>query len=166
MKRLVLMRHAKSDWSGATSDHDRPLNARGRASATALGEWLRAQKIAPDTVLCSTATRAAETLKGLALGPGTDVRFTRDLYLADPETILATLRAASGDTVVIIGHNPGIGTMAGMIIETLDDGGITDYPTGATLVATFNFEDWADVKWRMGTMDQFVVPRDLPAPQQ
>ncbi len=165
MNRLVLMRHAKSDWSGATSDHDRPLNTRGRTSATALGDWLRQQKIAPDTVLCSTATRAAETLDGLALAPGAEVHFTRDLYLAEAERILAKLRESSGDTVLIVGHNPGIGTMAEMIVEMPTNGGIDHYPTGATLVATFDVKDWADVKWRTGKMNQMVVPRDLPASQ-
>ena len=45
MKRLILMRHAKSDWSTGGADHQRPLNKRGRNSAKALGDWLRAQGV-------------------------------------------------------------------------------------------------------------------------
>jgi phosphohistidine phosphatase len=104
-------------------------------------------------------------LDGLALAPCAEVHFTRDLYLAEAERILAKLREASGDTVLIVGHNPGIGTMAEMIVEMTTNGGIDHYPTGATLVATFDVKDWADVKWRTGTMIQMVVPRDLPASQ-
>ena len=58
MLRLILMRHAKSDWSHLDlSDHDRPLNNRGKASAAALGDWLRVKSYLPDQVLSSTAAR-------------------------------------------------------------------------------------------------------------
>ena len=67
MKRLILVRHAKSDWSLGMADHDRPLNVRGRASAAAIGRWLREKNLRPDQVLCSTATRTRETLDLLDL---------------------------------------------------------------------------------------------------
>ena len=63
-KTLILMRHAKSDWSsGVLEDHDRPLNARGQVAAAALGDWLRSKEWLPGEVLCSTATRTRENLQ-------------------------------------------------------------------------------------------------------
>merc|ERR1711964_256129 len=94
MKRLILMRHAKSDWSSAgTSDHDRFLNDRGRQNAVSLGQWLAQRSLIPDAALCSTATRARQTLDLLDLPPYTSVTFHRNLYLASAETLLTALRA-------------------------------------------------------------------------
>uniref|UniRef100_UPI0035189862 SixA phosphatase family protein n=1 Tax=Nioella sp. TaxID=1912091 RepID=UPI0035189862 len=62
MKRLILMRHAKSDWSLGQPDAARPLNARGQRSAEAMGDWLREKGYLPDQILCSSAQRTRETL--------------------------------------------------------------------------------------------------------
>ena len=68
MKRLILMRHAKSDWGDPMlPDHDRPLNKRGRRAASALGHWMREAGLRPDQILCSSATRTQETCARLAL---------------------------------------------------------------------------------------------------
>ena len=108
MKRLILMRHAKSDWSGeALIDHDRALNDRGRANARALGDWLRDQGIVPDEVLCSSAMRTQETLAGLNLPGGIKTTITRKLYLASLDQILSLLQRATGNSVLVLGHNPG-----------------------------------------------------------
>ena len=61
MKTLVLMRHAKSNWSGDLSDFDRPLSERGVKSARALGKWLRENDLFPDFALVSAAKRTVET---------------------------------------------------------------------------------------------------------
>ena len=111
MKRLILMRHAKSDWSASGDDHGRPLNARGRNSAPAMGRWLADRDWLPDEVLCSTATRTRQTLTLLGL-PDTRTRFERALYLADPDEIIDTLRSASGETWLLLCHNNVIGECA------------------------------------------------------
>ena len=92
MRRLILMRHAKSDWSHGTSDHDRPLNPRGRGAAEALGNWLRTEGLLPDAVLCSTAARTRETCALLNLPESCAVEHLRQLYLAEPSEIIANLR--------------------------------------------------------------------------
>lgn len=66
-KKLIIMRHAKSSWEHEGTDKTRPLNERGRKSATALGEWLRSQNLHPDTILCSSAARTQETAARLKL---------------------------------------------------------------------------------------------------
>ena len=163
MKRLILMRHAKSDWSsGASSDHDRPLNPRGRKSAQALGDWLRSHDLFPDQVLCSTAARTRETLDRLGLVDDTDVSFHRPLYLASAEVILNTLKTAKGDTVLMLGHNPGIAMMAQDICASAPDHRqFMTYPTGATLVADFDIAEWSKAGWEQANARHFVVPRDI-----
>ena len=162
MKRLILMRHAKSDWSGGGQDHDRPLNARGRDAAAAMGDWLRAQDLLPDAVLSSSSQRTRETCAGLALPEDTAVTFTRDLYLATHDDMLRVLRGASGDTVLMLGHNPGIGICAAELLATPPDHPEFDrYPTCATLVADFDIDDWSQADWGQANARHFIVPREL-----
>lgn len=159
--RLILMRHAKSDWSGpATPDHDRPLNARGQASAIALGDWLRLHGYLPDEVLCSTATRTRETLDGLALTAPVD--YVSRLYHAEPWDMLDILRGGKGSCILMIGHNPGIAEFAqDLVSATPDHPRFHDYPTCATLVADFDVADWPEVTPGTGQVVDFIVPRDL-----
>lgn len=163
MKRLILMRHAKSYWSGGpSSDHDRPLNPRGRLAATALGGWLAGHALEPDEILISTSARTRETLAGLNLSPKINTQFLRTLYLAPADAILKTLRGAKGACVLMIGHNPGIGMMAEAILTDLPEHfKFMAYPTGATLVADFDITDWADADWGKANARHFTVPRDL-----
>ena len=67
MRTLILMRHAKATWSGDLSDFDRPLNARGTRSASALGSWLRTNNLLPDFALISAAKRTVETFDELKI---------------------------------------------------------------------------------------------------
>lgn len=163
MKRLILMRHAKSDWTGGgSSDHDRPLNARGRSGAQALGDWMRGPGLGPDEVLCSSAARTRETLDLLALSDA-GVSYRNDLYLASPDQILKVLRAAQGNTVLMLGHNPGVGIAAEQFAtQAPDHPRFVQYPTGATLVVDFDLSDWGNVDWGGGQVAMFVTPHDLP----
>ncbi|GGG68894.1 phosphoglycerate mutase [Salipiger pallidus] len=162
MKRLILMRHAKSDWSLGQPDHERTLNKRGRQSAKALGRWLAAEGLTPDQVLCSTATRTRETLKRLALDPEPQTVFEDRLYHAGPESMFRQLSAATGTTVLMVGHNPGIAAFADEISATAPPHPrFHDYPTGATLVVEFDIDVWADLAWQSGVPRGFVIPREL-----
>ncbi|MEL7013764.1 MAG: histidine phosphatase family protein [Pseudomonadota bacterium] len=163
MRRLILMRHAKSSWdSPMISDHERPLNARGTRSAKALGEWLRRNAFAPDEALVSDAARTQATLTGLALA--LTPRLLSKLYHAGPETMFDTLRDATGSSVLMIGHNPGIAEFAAALVShPSDHPRFYDYPTGATLVADFEIEAWNDLKLGMGEVKAFIIPRELEA---
>jgi len=161
MKELILMRHAKSDWgSRLLRDHARPLNKRGRRSATALGEWLRAQDLIPDQILCSSATRTQETCTRLKLplAPG----LHDALYLAEAPQMLGVLRGATGARVLMLGHNPGIAEFAARLVATPPaHERFDDYPTGATLVVRFEIGDWANLTPGTGRVQHFVIPREL-----
>lgn len=161
MKRLVLMRHAKSDRGDpALPDHARPLNKRGRRSARALGDWLRAEALLPDEILCSSAARTQETCARLGLPLAPDLR--ERLYMAEPEAMLAEVQGAHGDTVLMIGHNPGIAEFAARLLATPPaHERFDDYPTGATLVAGFDIPDWSALREGTGRALRFVIPREL-----
>lgn len=162
MKRLILMRHAKSDWSEpALSDHARHLNARGRQSAEALGDWLRRETLQPDHVLCSDAARTRETLSLLGLD-NVETTFLHTLYLAEPEVMEAALHERKEDCILMIAHNPG----CAMLAETLlakppEHPDFFRYPTGATLVASFEITSWRQLRSGTGSATHFIVPRDL-----
>ncbi|MEL7301766.1 MAG: histidine phosphatase family protein [Pseudomonadota bacterium] len=160
MKTLIIMRHAKSSWSDpGARDIERPLNARGRRSAQALGEWLRFGGFQPDLVLCSTAVRTAETWAGLGLEA--EVRYVRELYHAAPGVYLDAFRNASGRCVMVLGHNPGIAAFASEILAAPPSHARFDaYPTGATLVADYDGE-WPQLSAGRATVRAFTVPRDL-----
>lgn len=165
--RLILMRHAKSSWDDPDlPDRDRPLNARGRRAARLLGEWLASRGYLPDEVLCSTAQRTRETWQGVApaLQAAPAPKMIDALYQADPATLLASLRQASGRTVLLLGHNPGIAAFAASLPAQPPLGpNFAHYPTGATLVISFDVPEWADTTPGQGSVLDFVVPRDLEA---
>ncbi len=128
MLTLLLMRHAKSSWDDpGTSDHDRPLNARGERAAPRMGRLLREQGLVPELIISSTAQRAGDTAHAVAAamsytGP---IELTRRLYLAEPEGYLEVLAerlpegspgAPSRDRrVLLIGHNPGLAQLVAQL---------------------------------------------------
>jgi len=166
--RLILMRHAKSDWDHAhLGDFMRPLNPRGRRAAAAVGEWLAAKGYMPDAVYCSAAARTAETcalvLGALAAGP--EVTYRRDLYLASAETMLRTLHKANGGTVMLLAHNPGCAILAAALAERAPPHArFDDFPTAATAIFEFEVDSWAAIAPRQGQVVDFIVPRDLNKP--
>lgn len=167
MKRLILTRHAKSSWDDpAMSDHDRPLNDRGKAAASDLGQWLASRGHVPQEVLCSDALRTRKTFSGIAPAlPATPVLELKPaLYHAGPDVMMAVLKHAKAETVMMIGHNPGIAEFAHRLVaKTPITGEFTRYPTGATLVVDFAIDDWADVRFGQGVTVDFVVPREIAA---
>ena len=160
MKRLILMRHAKSDWAAGTPDAERPLNGRGKRSAKATGLWLKDMGYLPDEVLCSSALRTRETLEKLKVEARTS--YQKALYLAEATEMLAVLRQATGDTVLMLGHNPGIGDFAhALVAKGPEHARWNDYPTCATLVADFEIDDWEALTPGTGRVTDFVVGRDF-----
>lgn len=162
--KLILIRHAKSDWSQDLEDHARHLNPRGRRQAPLIGAWLAGLGHVPDAVLCSDATRTGETwgLIADALPARPPVSFHRALYLAPAITMLNVLRGAEGQTVAMVGHNPGIADFAhGLVVQAPDHPRFSDYPTGAVTVITFPHDDWRETQEATGTPVAFSIPSEL-----
>ncbi len=113
MRTLLLMRHAKSSWDNpAQTDHERPLNDRGERSAPIMGQWLRAEGLTPDLIVCSDARRTRETadLVAPACGYEGEIVVSGALYLAKVSNWRDVLRSLPdrSRTVLCIGHNPGL----------------------------------------------------------
>ena len=145
MKKLLVMRHAKSSWDDPTlSDHDRPLNKRGFRDAPRMGRWLAEQNLRPDLVLSSTASRAVETVK-LVVAEFTQpprVEFDASLYLATQSQWRSTipLYADQEETLLIVGHNPGLEHL----INTLT-GRHETIPTAAIVHLVLNCDSWEEI---------------------
>lgn len=165
---LILIRHAKSDWDDpGLDDHDRPLNPRGRLSAPRIGAWLTGQGAEPDAVLCSTALRTRETWDGIAAQLTTPPSpiYSRGLYHAAPADMLNAIRDSDASRLAVVAHNPGIGSLAWSLCSTPPSHpkfGL--YPTGATLILTFDVDHMTEIAPGQGTVSGFVVPRELPDP--
>ena len=165
MKTLILTRHAKSSWDDLTlQDHERVLNKRGRDGATAIGKWLNTQGHHPQQLISSNAARCVETWERISAEmPAVDkTSFHQRLYLAAPTTIYEALKQASANTVIMLGHNPGFGDIAGQLVQTPPDHDkFFQYPTAATTIITFDIDDWSTPFMGKGTAINFIVPRDL-----
>lgn len=169
MLRLILMRHAKSDWSHADlPDHNRPLNKRGEASADAMGDWLRSKNFTPDHVLCSSAERTGQTLLHLDLAEKTSCSFARSLYHAEASDMLHVLQhEAKGNCVLMLGHNPGICEMANrLVVDPPAHDRFYDYPTAATLVCDLPIRSWDRAYWETAEVVDFAIPREVIAETQ
>lgn len=162
---LILTRHAKSSWDDpAQADHDRPLNKRGQRAAPAVAQWLAEHGHQPAEVVSSTARRALETWERMAPAFADTTLLRRDpaLYHASADRILEVLRDCAASPAMLIGHNPGIGEFAARILKRPPPHPrFRDYPTGATLVAEFDFGDWAQVEFGTGRTVDFAIPADL-----
>lgn len=165
MRRLILMRHAKSSWAeSGQRDLDRPLSKRGRRSSKLVGEWMKANGYRPDLALVSSARRTQETWSGVVSVIGAaPTTYVPELYHASKEAMLAVLRAAPGRaSVLMLGHQPGIGSFARQLVAAPpQDEAFAKYPTAATTVIDFDGDDWSAAGWDAGRVVDFVVPRAL-----
>lgn len=162
-RRLILTRHAKSAWDDPRlQDFDRPLNRRGLRAALELGEWLNSRGYEPDQVLCSPAARTRETWAAVAAAPlevMPRVAYPDALYHAGADVMLGVLNGATGDCVMMIGHNPGIAALAAALPARLPvDPDFARYPTGATLVVDFDAPDWSGATPGQGSVLDFFIP--------
>jgi len=132
MKRVILMRHAKSNWDNPTlTDHQRVLNPRGRRDAPQMADRIVNHGIIPELILVSDATRTQETwqLVSPALG-NAQTKFDKELYLASSSTIISKLMKLDNliDTVMLLAHNPGITEvfydLAGVSIDNVPTAGV------------------------------------------
>ena len=144
MKILTLVRHAKSSWEDSKlSDRERPLNKRGEHDAPMMGKRIVAAGIRPSLILSSPATRAWTTAKIIAQEIGYPREFLQrenSLYLASLDNIIDVLIAqdAEFNSVVIVGHNPGLTTFANYLSPGLTD----NLPTAGVVSVGFEQDDW------------------------
>jgi phosphohistidine phosphatase len=167
MKRLSLLRHAKSGWDDPVArDFDRPLNPRGRRAARAVGERMKKEGLGFDLVLASPARRVVETLEEVeaTFGP-LDACYEKRIYLASTETLLDLVHQASDSAVrlLLVGHNPGFERLALLLTGPgkLRSRVEAKYPTGSLAEINLPVKQWRDVGEGEGVLERFIRPRDL-----
>ena len=167
MKRLHLLRHAKSSWDDpALPDHDRPLAPRGRKAVRRLARWADEHDLRPDLVLCSPALRATQTLEGILASLGApEVVIDGVLYVASGDDLLqrtTQLRDAVGEAV-LIGHNPGLADLCLLLARPGDerDRVSENLPTGALATLDLDVGAWAELAPGCAALTRLVLPREL-----
>ena len=159
MKKLILMRHAKSSWADSTlADFERPLNKRGLDAAPFMGELLRALGYFPDLLISSPAKRAIDTAR-LAAAAGrftcpidTDDRIY-EASLSRLNSTVATIDDLAG-SVLIVGHNPG---MEGFVQYL--SGELRPMPTAAVAIFALDIKNWSDIGPKHATLEAIRYPR-------
>jgi phosphohistidine phosphatase len=161
-RRIIVMRHAKSSWSSpARTDHERPLNQRGRRDAPRVGAALAKRGWLPDLVLSSDSMRTRETFAGLTAGSQCEprVEFFRSFYGGGPDEVLEELAAVPEDLscVLVLGHNPGWE----MVVHALCGKHIVMKTATAALLSR-DPADWHlalnGIHW---TLEDVIYPREL-----
>jgi phosphohistidine phosphatase len=170
MKRLTLLRHAKSGDDGTVArDFDRPLNAKGRRAARAVGRHMRDEGLRFDAVIASPALRVAETIDELSGGIGRTLtpNWEKRIYLASPDDLLEVVRTApdEADSLLLVGHNPGLEELVLMLVPEGDDATrdnvAVKYPTASLAEMALDVPRWDEVAPGKAELVRFVRPRDL-----
>ncbi|NLJ52992.1 MAG: histidine phosphatase family protein [Intrasporangiaceae bacterium] len=137
---LVVVRHAKSDWSTPITDRDRPLAKRGRKQAPSSGRWVAQNVGELDLAVVSVAARAQQTWERVSreLGYAVPTRVSEPAYTFDGRKLLAIVAELPSDatTVALVGHNPAVEELIEMLT-----GEWVPMPTSA--LAVVELADWA-----------------------
>jgi phosphohistidine phosphatase len=167
-RRLVVARHAKSDWPAGVADLDRPLGRRGVRDAGAAGRWLAEHGWGPDLVWCSPARRTRETWDALGAGlgdlPAPEVRFDDRVYDASLPDLFEVLHDTPSRRVcvLLVGHNPGVQqlvlTLAQRGSEEARSLAAAKFPTSALAVLDLDVS-WSALAPKCGFLSSFAVPR-------
>ncbi len=164
MRRLILLRHAKSAWPAGLEDRDRPLNKRGREAAPLAGSYLRDENLLPDLALVSSAQRTRETFALIEAATPCPARYEDRLYLAAPRTLLDAVRETAHDvrTLLVVGHNPGLHDLAVSLVGHGDRYAFArlreKMPTAAITVLDFAIDTWSEVEPKGARLDRYVTP--------
>jgi phosphohistidine phosphatase len=162
MKSVLVLRHAKSSWKYPDkTDHERPLNKRGKRDAPLMGRLLKKERLVPDVIISSTAMRARATAEAIAKASGYkgDITFNRSLYASGPQAYIDVLHDLSDEyvRVLIIGHNPGLEELVEMLT-----GEIHLMPTCSLAHVKFRVDKWSDIDNKIkGKVAGIWRPRDL-----
>lgn len=170
MKRLAILRHAKSSWDDpGLDDFNRPLNERGWKAARRMGRELRKRGLKFDLVLSSTAARTRETIDGVQQHFDFDapIEFVPELYLASGAVLMKIVRGLGDDVQapLIVGHNPGLEQLVAGLSRD-DNKGLRrrvagKFPTGALAILELPVHHWSEVAPGTGEIVQLILPKEL-----
>lgn len=166
MRRLYLIRHAKSSWSDpGLSDRDRPLNKRGKRDAPMMGERLHLSGVVPDRVYASPAKRARKTARHISRAVGYPVERIEendDIYTADINRLFGVVKRApeSAKTIFVVGHNYVLTDLA----EYLTGKTLINVPTCGVVCMDFSCATWQEVDPANCSLVYFDYPKNVTPP--
>ena len=161
LKRLTLIRHAKSSWKDAgIADFERPLNARGERDAPRMGHRIADSGKPPELLVASPARRAARTAELIAERLGARaprIEYERALYLATPEQMLDVIRGldAAVRHAALVGHNPGTTEL----VEQLSGAEVGNVPTCGVVRLRLGIDAWSEAEPGCGEIEDFDYPK-------
>ena len=167
MRRLHLLRHAKSSWDDpALADRDRPLAPRGRKAAKRLAAWVEENGVRAELAICSPAVRTTQTLdRVLAAFGAPEVSVEEDLYHAWADALVERVRQVPESLcdVVLVGHNPGLTDLCLLLSRP---GGERErvagnLPTGALATLELDTGSWREAEPGCAELVRLVLPREL-----
>jgi phosphohistidine phosphatase len=170
MRRLMMLRHAKSDLgTPGMRDQDRVLAERGRESAPRIGSYMTRHALRPDLIVASTATRVRQTLDLVLPAFPKPPRIVYDdrLYEVEAEGLLEVVKETPGDVhaLLLVGHNPGLAELAAHLVGTGDvetrQKLLEKFPTAGLAVVDLAVPGWGEVARGSGSLERFVTPRSL-----
>jgi len=162
MRRLLLMRHAKSSWNDSNlPDHERPLKKKGKKDAERMGKLLKSKDLEPDLIMSSTALRAKQTAEIVAESCKCkkEIIFLDSLYMAEPSDILHAIEKNAKDkkTIMVIGHNPGLEAFL-----QIANGKVETLPTASIAYLTTSVDSWSKLeKGENIKLKKLWRPKDL-----
>lgn len=160
MKKIILVRHAKSSWKHNVIDHERPLNERGLKDANLVSIALKERSLNIDLVLSSDAMRAKTTANIFVSNLNIDrsiVHLNHELYDFSGTNLIEVIKACDGpvNTLMLFGHNHAMTAF----VNTYGDSYIDNVPTSGVVVIEFDIINWKELN--KGKTIQTLFPRDL-----
>ena len=162
MRTLLILRHGEAETAACfDQDHHRRLTERGRSDARRVGEFLRAITETPDSIICSTAARARQTVESAVEAGGwkCPIRFEREVYESSPVPVLDHVRRETDITrrLLVAGHEPTCSALARLLAAS----GPLPFPPAALACLTFDLESWADAAPGQARLLWAVTPKLL-----
>jgi len=172
MRRLILLRHGKSDWPAGVRDLERPLAKRGRKASSLMGAHLAENGLVPDLALVSPALRARQTweLAQAAFPREIAQRGEPRIYEASARAILGVIAETAPEvrTLLLVGHNPGLHELARTLIGAGKPSDLTQlgrkYPSAGLVVIDFDIGEWGKAAAGLGQLERFETPASLGDP--
>lgn len=158
MRKLLLIRHAKSSWKyPELDDHERPLNKRGERDTLTMARYLAERDEAMDVIFSSTATRALDLAQHISEITYTELIPDLSFYTFDEEQLLEILRCLpeAAERVAVVAHNPAITRAANRLTAKDYD----NVPTSGIVAIDCDIDSWADLNSGQCEVDYFVYPK-------
>lgn len=160
MKKLYIIRHAKSSWSDAElNDFERPLNKRGKLNAPMMGERLKEKGVMADIIISSPAKRAKSTAEMIAkeIGYEKKVLFDENIYESSVDELRKILTALDdkNSTVFLVGHNPELNMLVDYYVKFYEN-----IPTCGVVKIEFECDKWANIEPKNAKLISFDYPKN------